>query len=109
MSKKIVIVDDSRTARQQVKSALADVGYAEVEEGDAVPLYGYQGDRRPETAALVLRRAADAAVERPRRRVHPELEAVDDGVGDHRAPGARAAAMTCVSTGRWRRIVTWPS
>ena len=34
MSKKIVIVDDSRTARQQVKSALADVGYDVIEAVD---------------------------------------------------------------------------
>ncbi|HEY2510533.1 MAG TPA: response regulator [Polyangiaceae bacterium] len=34
MSKKIVIVDDSRTARQQVRSALADVGYDVIEAVD---------------------------------------------------------------------------
>jgi hypothetical protein len=37
-------------------AALADLGYAEVEEGEALPLHGYQGDRRPETAELVVRR-----------------------------------------------------
>ena len=37
-------------------AALADLGYTEVEEGEVLPLYGYQGDRRPETAQLVVRR-----------------------------------------------------
>ena len=37
--------------------ALADLGYPQVEEGEALPLYGYRGDRRPETAELVVRRA----------------------------------------------------
>lgn len=27
-----------------------------MEEGEAVPLYGYQGDRRAETAAIIVRR-----------------------------------------------------
>ncbi|TAK35998.1 MAG: DUF1257 domain-containing protein [Chloroflexota bacterium] len=39
-----------------LKAALADLGYAIVEEGDHLPLYGYQGDLRPERAALVVRR-----------------------------------------------------
>ena len=34
MSKKIVIIDDSRTARQQVKSALAAGGYEIIEAAD---------------------------------------------------------------------------
>lgn len=37
-------------------AALADLGYPEVEEGKARPLYGYQGDRRPEAAELIVRR-----------------------------------------------------
>lgn len=37
-------------------AALADLGYTQVEDGQDLPLYGYQGDRRPETAALVVRR-----------------------------------------------------
>src|SRR5439155_21373046 len=32
--------------RRLLLAALADLGYAEVEEGEALPLYGYQGDRR---------------------------------------------------------------
>ena len=37
-------------------SALTDLGYTRVEDGQDLPLYGYHGDRRPETAALVVRR-----------------------------------------------------
>lgn len=36
--------------------ALKDIGYAEVETGDRLPLYGYHGDMRPETAEVVVRR-----------------------------------------------------
>jgi Protein of unknown function (DUF1257) len=42
--------------RHLLLAALADLGYTVVEEGEALPLYGYQGDRRPETAELVVRR-----------------------------------------------------
>jgi hypothetical protein len=42
--------------RRLLLAALADLGYTEVEEGEALPLYGYQGDRRPETAEIVVRR-----------------------------------------------------
>jgi len=42
--------------RRLLLAALADLGYGEVEEGEALSLYGYQGDRRPETAELVVRR-----------------------------------------------------
>lgn len=37
-------------------AALAEVGYAEVERGESLPLYGYRGDQRAETAQLVVRR-----------------------------------------------------
>ena len=37
-------------------AALADLGYTEVERGEALPLYGYQGDQRAERAQLVVRR-----------------------------------------------------
>lgn len=42
--------------RRLLLAALAELGYPEVEEGDALSLYGYQGDRRQETAAIVVRR-----------------------------------------------------
>lgn len=37
-------------------ASLAELGFAEVEEGEDLPLYGYHGDRRSDTAALVVRR-----------------------------------------------------
>ncbi|MEB3336145.1 MAG: DUF1257 domain-containing protein [Leptolyngbyaceae bacterium] len=37
--------------------ALADLGFSQVEVHEtAQPLYGYQGDRRPETAEVIIRR-----------------------------------------------------
>jgi hypothetical protein len=42
--------------RRLLLAALADLGHGEVEEGEALPLFGYQGDRRPETAEIVVRR-----------------------------------------------------
>lgn len=42
--------------RQLLLAALADLGYTDVDAGEALALYGYQGDRRPETAELVVRR-----------------------------------------------------
>jgi hypothetical protein len=42
--------------RRLLRAALAELGYPDVEEGEALPLYGYLGDRRPETAAIVVRR-----------------------------------------------------
>ncbi len=42
--------------RQCLLDALRECGYAEVEEGESLSLYGYQGDRRPETANIVVRR-----------------------------------------------------
>lgn len=42
--------------RRLLLAALADLGYTGVEEGEALALYGYQGDRRPQTAAIVVRR-----------------------------------------------------
>jgi len=43
--------------RGLLMAALADLGYTQVEDGQDLPLYGYRGDRRPETAGLVVRRA----------------------------------------------------
>ena len=56
MSKYLVFNDVVFKDRRLLLAALADLGYTEVEEGQALPLYGYQGDRRPETAELVVRR-----------------------------------------------------
>lgn len=43
-------------SRELLIGALADVGYIDVDEGHDLPLFGYHGDQRPETAALVVRR-----------------------------------------------------
>src|SRR5687768_13100341 len=56
MSKYLVFDELVLKDRQLLLAALADLGYAEVEEGEALPLYGYQGDRRAETAEIVVRR-----------------------------------------------------
>lgn len=56
MSKYLVFQDYVLKDRRLLLAALADLGYTEVEEGEALPLYGYQGDRRPETAEIVVRR-----------------------------------------------------
>ena len=42
--------------RECLLKALAECGYETVEEGESLSLYGYRGDRRPETAQLVVRR-----------------------------------------------------
>ncbi len=42
--------------RECLLNALSECGYTQVEEGEALSLYGYQGDRRPETAQIVVRR-----------------------------------------------------
>ena len=42
--------------RRLLLAALAELGFGTVEEGENLPLYGYQGDRRRETAAIVVRR-----------------------------------------------------
>ena len=56
MSKYLTFPEIVFKDRRLLRAALADLGYSEVEEGEALPLYGYQGDRRPETAELVVRR-----------------------------------------------------
>ena len=56
MSKYLSYPDIVFTDHALLLAALADLGYAVVEEGEALPLFGYQGDRRPETAAIVVRR-----------------------------------------------------
>ena len=42
--------------RRLLLAALADLGYSDVEEGEVLSLFGYLGDRRPETAQIVVRR-----------------------------------------------------
>ena len=42
--------------RECLLKALAECGYGTVEEDESLSLYGYQGDRRPETAQIVVRR-----------------------------------------------------
>jgi hypothetical protein len=42
--------------RRLLLAALADIGFADVEEGERLPLFGYEGDRRLETAEIVVRR-----------------------------------------------------
>jgi len=44
------------TDADALKKALADLGYSVVEEGYNLPLYGYEGDRRHQTADIVVRR-----------------------------------------------------
>ena len=56
MSKYLTFPEIHFKDRQLLLAALAEIGFADVEEGDQLPLYGYQGDRRPETAEIVVRR-----------------------------------------------------
>ena len=56
MSKYLQFDDIVFKDRRLLLAALEDVGYREVEEGQALPLYGYHGDKRPETAEVVVRR-----------------------------------------------------
>jgi hypothetical protein len=56
VSKYLVFQDFAFRDRRLLLAALADLGYAAVEEGEALPLYGYQGDRRAESAEIIVRR-----------------------------------------------------
>jgi hypothetical protein len=56
MSKYLTFPEILFKDRRLLLAALADIGFADVEEGDQLPLYGYQADRRPETAEIVVRR-----------------------------------------------------
>ena len=56
MSKYLTFTDTAFKDRECLLKALAECGYAEVEEGESLSLYGYLGDRRPETAQIVVRR-----------------------------------------------------
>ena len=57
MSKYLSFPDVIFKDRRLLLAALADLGYSTVEEGETLPLYGYQGDRRLETAEIVVRRS----------------------------------------------------
>ncbi len=56
MSKYLAYPDIIFKDRDLLLASLAELGFTQVEEGQDLPLYGYQGDRRSETAALVVRR-----------------------------------------------------
>ena len=56
MSKFLTFPDVVFKDRRLLLAALAAMGYSEVEEGESLPLYGYQGDQRTESAAIVVRR-----------------------------------------------------
>jgi hypothetical protein len=42
--------------KEYLLKALAECGFSTVKEGDNLPLYGYQGDKRAQTADIVVRR-----------------------------------------------------
>lgn len=56
MSKYLTFTDVIFKDRRLLLAALAELGYAEVEVGDSLPLFGYRGDQRPERAELVIHR-----------------------------------------------------
>jgi len=56
LSKYLAYPDIIFKDRDLLLASLAELGFTQVEEGQDLPLYGYQGDRRTETAAVVVRR-----------------------------------------------------
>ena len=56
MSKYLTFTDVIFTSQALLIAALADLGYTNVEQGEGLSLYGYQGDERAERAELVVRR-----------------------------------------------------
>lgn len=56
MSKYMTFTETTFKDRECLLNALRECGYAETEEGESLSLYGYQGDRRAETAQIVVRR-----------------------------------------------------
>jgi Protein of unknown function (DUF1257) len=56
MSKYLTFPEVVFKDRRLLLAALTELGYNEVEEGEALPLFGYHGDQRPETAEIVIRR-----------------------------------------------------
>lgn len=61
MSKYLTFPEILFKDRRLLVAALAEIGFADIEEGDRLPLYGYQGDRRTETAEIVVRRQSIGA------------------------------------------------
>ena len=56
MSKYLAYPEIVFKSRDLLLASLGDLGFSQVEEGQEVALFGYEGDRRPETAAIVIRR-----------------------------------------------------
>ena len=56
MSKYLTYTDVVFRDRELLLASLAELGFERVDEGHDLPLYGYHGDRRPESAAIVVRR-----------------------------------------------------
>lgn len=56
MSKYLTFPDVAFKDRRLLLAALTEIGFPIVEEGKDLPLYGYEGDRRTETADIVIRR-----------------------------------------------------
>jgi hypothetical protein len=56
VSKYLLFQAEAFKDRRLLLAALTDLGYPEVKQGQHLALYGYQGDRRTETAELVVRR-----------------------------------------------------
>ena len=85
--------------RSLLLAALAELGYTDVEQGDALPLYGYAGDQRAETAELVVRRqhlgslSNDVGFRRTDRGYVPVISEYDQGalLGGRFLPRLRTA------------------
>jgi hypothetical protein len=56
MSKYLAIPAVTFREPRLLLAALASLGYTDVEQGEALRLFGYQGDHRSETAEIVVRR-----------------------------------------------------
>lgn len=56
MSKYLTFTDVQFTSEEMLVEALKDIGYGQIERGEKLSLYGYHGDKRPETAEIVIRR-----------------------------------------------------
>jgi hypothetical protein len=57
MSKYLAFPEIVFKSRELLLGSLAELGFTQVDEGDELALYGYEGNRRPETAAIVVRRS----------------------------------------------------